>query len=133
MTSSETIQWGEQALKHLKELRRYLVSARRWGYWDILKGKKLVTYFKRRKIRKAKRLAKTISRELKTFDRSVQNLTNHQDHKIKLKGQGAFFDYFFDNPFYDLFIQSKTVKNLEKIDDTIAQLENTLAQLKQME
>ncbi|MDO5755184.1 MAG: hypothetical protein Q4P28_03020 [Tissierellia bacterium] len=120
---------GQRAYTLMLNLKSALVGAKRWGYLDIVKGKKIVTFLKRRRIRKAEYIANNASRALVEFNRVLTNLNQNPNFSYSLGRHGVFFDYFFDNAFYDLIVQSRINGNIRKADNTIKQIERILQNL----
>lgn len=121
---------GESAHAILMDMKSNLISARRWGYLDILKGKALLTYIKRRYIRRAEKQARQASRALMEFNRILTNLDRNPDLRINFGRHGVFFDYFLDNAVFDLIVQTQINGNIRKIDATLVRIEKILKELR---
>ena len=128
----EAFEAGERALASLKNAKASLGSARSWGIFDILGGKGLTGIIKHMKIGDARTSLDRAKADLNRFSRELSDVRELQGLDIEIGDFMTFADFFFDNIFFDLMVQSKIRQAQDKVDDAIWRVEMILNNLKRI-
>ena len=125
----ETIDAADEALRYLYDAKESLASARRWGILDISGGTVFSTMFKRKKMSIAQQNMNKAKEALKKFTEELDDIDSLVNLDFKMDDFLSFADYFFDNIFTDLHVQSKITDARNKIDYTINAIETIRSEL----
>lgn len=112
-----------------------LNSARNWGAMDIIGGGKMISYVKRRKIRKYRKLLERIDVERKNLAKDLRGLGIDPPAKVSSAGAGLFgslIDIFADNFAIDAMSQvniARTKKDLKAFRKEVKDIEKELKRL----
>ena len=125
----EAINAADDALIALRNAEKSLSSAGNWGIWDIMGGGFLSTFFKHNKMDQAQRELDEARKALQRFRNELADLGRTADFNLDVGGFLRFTDYFLDDIFSDLMVQSKIRQGQQQIKQAIQQIEGTRQQL----
>ena len=125
----EAINAADDALIALRSAEKSLSSAGNWGIWDIMGGGFLSTFFKLNKMDLAQRELEEARSALRRFKSELADLGRTADFNLNVDGFLRFTDYFFDDIFSDLMVQSKIKQGQQQIRRAIQQIEDIRRQL----
>lgn len=125
----EAINAADDALIALRNAENSLSSAGNWGIWDIMGGGFLSTFFKHNKMDQAQRELDEARRALQRFRNELADLGRTADFNLDVGGFLRFTDYFFDDIFSDLMVQSKIRQGQQQVQQAIHQIEGIRQQL----
>lgn len=125
----EAINAADDALIALRNAENSLSSAGNWGIWDIMGGGFLSTFFKHNKMDQAQRELDEARRALQRFRNELADLGRTADFNLDVGGFLRFTDYFFDDIFSDLMVQSKIRQGQQQLQQAIHQIEGIRQQL----
>lgn len=117
----EAIQAADDALIALRRAEKYLSGAAGWGVWDVLGGGFLATFFKHNKINQAQYELENAQYALRRFQQELSDL--NQSANLNIGDFLCFTDYFFDDFFSDLLVQSKIRQGQRQLRQTIERIE----------
>ncbi len=126
----EAIIAGERALRSLYVAREKLQKAGNWGLIDMFGGGTFSGLMKHGRISEAKQCIAEANRDLKVFQRELQDVNTLFDLQIDIGGLLSAFDFFFDGFLADAMVQSKISKAKDGVDRAIPQVERALSKLK---
>ena len=121
----EAIAACNDALNDLDYAKDYLKSARNWGIWDILGGGFISTFIKRSKMDKARACMENARRSLLHLADELDDIEGMSDLGLDMDDFVSFADYFFDGFLADMMVQSRIADAMVRLDDAIAQVEET--------
>jgi len=125
----EAINAADDALIALRNAENSLSSAGNWGIWDIIGGGFLSTFFKHNKMDQAQRELDEARKALQRFRNELADLGRTADFNLDVHGFLRFTDYFFDDIFSDLMVQSKIRQGRQQVQQAIGQIEGIRQQL----
>lgn len=125
----EAINAADDALISLRSAEKSLSSAGNWGIWDIMGGGFLSTFFKHNKMDQAQRELEEARSALRRFKDELADLGRAADFSLNVDGFLRFTDYFFDDIFSDLLVQSKIRQGRQQVQQAIRQIEDIRTQL----
>lgn len=125
----EAINAADDALIALRNAENSLSSAGGWGIWDIMGGGFLSTLFKHDKIDQAQYELEEARNALQRFRNELADLGRTADFNLDVGGFLRFTDYFFDDIFSDLMVQSKIRQGKQQVQQAIRQIEGVRQQL----
>lgn len=125
----EAINAADDALIALRSAEKSLSGAGNWGIWDIMGGGFLSTFFKHNKMDQAQRELEEARSALRRFKSELADLGRTADFNLNVDGFLRFTDYFFDDIFSDLMVQSKIRQGQQQIRRAIQQIEDIRRQL----
>jgi len=126
----EAIEAGTKALSSLKAAKRSLSDARGWGIFDILGGGILSTLIKHSKMNEANRYISQAKSDLHKFSRELNDISYIYEDNFNMSEFASFADYFFDNFFMDMYVQSKITTLQSKVDEAIYRVETILDEIR---
>ena len=126
---SEAIQAADEALEHLYRARDLLHSARNWGAFDIFAGGFISSLVKRGKMSGAQDELDDARGALARLSRELRDIDGVGG--LDLAGSGLSFaaDVFFDNAFFDLYVQGQIDDARYHVNRAIKQVEDVRSQL----
>ena len=125
----EAINAADDALIALRKAEKSLSNAGGWGLWDILGGGFISTFLKHERIDKAQSELEEARRALTRFRSELNDVGRAADFNLDVSSFLRFTDYFFDDIFSDLMVQSKISKGRRQVQQAIDQIENIRRQL----
>ena len=125
----EAVAAGEKALHSLKEAKKSLGSARKWGIFDLLGGKNVSGVMKHIRIGDAKNSLERAKSDLYRFSRELNDVRELEGLNIEIGNFLTFADFFFDGFLADIMVQSRIKKAQGDIDEAILRVENILGAL----
>ena len=125
----EAINAADDVLIALRNTEKSLSSAGNWGIWDIMGGGFLSTFLKHNKIDQAQHKLEEARRALQRFRNELADLGRTVDFNLDVSGFLRFTDYFFDDIFSDLMVQSKIRQGQQQVRQAIHQIEGIRQQL----
>lgn len=128
----EAINAADDALIALRSAEKSLSSAGNWGIWDIMGGGFLSTFFKHNKMDQAQNELEEARIALRRFKSELADLGRTADFNLNVDGFLRFTDYFFDDIFSDLMVQSKIRQGRQQVQQAILQIESIRQQLWRM-
>lgn len=128
----EAINAADDALIALRSAEKSLSSAGNWGIWDIMGGGFLSTFFKHNKMDQAQNELEEARIALRRFKSELADLGRTADLNLNVDGFLRFTDYFFDDIFSDLMVQSKIRQGRQQVQQAILQIESIRQQLWRM-
>lgn len=126
----EAIDAGERALSSLKSAQEKLSSASNWGLLDMFGGGLFSTIMKHSKMSDAQNLMENAKRDLKRFQKELQDVNVPLDFRMEVGGFLSFADFFFDGFVADYLVQSKISDTKAQISDAIFRVEQILNELR---
>ena len=126
---AEAIQAADEALEHLYRARDLLHSARNWGAFDIFAGGFISSLVKRGKMSGAQDELDDARGALARLSRELRDIDGVGG--LDLAGSGLSFaaDVFFDNAFFDLYVQGQIDDARYHVNRAIKQVEDVRSQL----
>ena len=126
---AEAIQAADEALEHLYRARDLLHSARNWGAFDIFAGGFISSLVKRGKMSGAQDELDDARGALARLSRELRDIDGVGG--LDLAGSGLSFaaDVFFDNAFFDLYVQGQIDDARYHVNRAINQVEDVRSQL----
>lgn len=126
---AEAIQAADEALEHLYRARDLLHSARNWGAFDIFTGGFISSLVKRGKMSGAQDELDDARGALARLSRELRDIDGVGG--LDLAGSGLSFaaDVFFDNAFFDLYVQGQIDDARYHVNRAIKQVEDVRSQL----
>lgn len=125
----EAVQAADEALEHLYRARDLLHSARNWGAFDIFAGGFISSLVKRGKMSGAQDELDDARGALARLSRELRDIDGVGG--LDLAGSGLSFaaDVFFDNAFFDLYVQGQINDARYHVNRAIKQVEDVRSQL----
>ena len=125
----EAVQAADEALGHLYRARDLLHSARNWGAFDIFAGGFISSLVKRGKMSGAQDELDDARGALARLSRELRDIDGVGG--LDLAGSGLSFaaDVFFDNAFFDLYVQGQIDDARYHVNRAIKQVEDVRSQL----
>lgn len=122
MSIDAAIDVANEILTHLENAHKNLISAKKWGVFDILGGKLIATAGKHEQLELAqKELTQAVSK-FALLKKLVSYYDYLQNYDLKVNDISMVMDYLFDNPITDFITQSKIKNNIIEVEDGIAQM-----------
>lgn len=115
----EAIDAGDEALGYLEQALEYIKSAQKWGIADIFGGGIIITSIKRSKMKQAQEIIVHAEESLANFSRELNDIHMYDTFRVANDSFVEFADYFFDNPFMDMMVQSRLNATRKQIEDAI--------------
>ena len=125
----EAINAADDALIALRSAEKSLSSAGNWGIWDIMGGGFLSTFLKHNKMEEAQRELEKARNALRRFKDELSDLGRTADFNLDVSSILRFTDYFLDDIFSDLMVQSKIRQGKQQVQQAIRQIEGVRQQL----
>ncbi len=125
----EAIQAADDALFHLQNARRHLVSARNWGIWDLMGGGFLSTLVKHSQMDRAGSEMEAAREAVCRFSRELSDVTAVACTGIDTDDFLSFADYFFDGFLADFMVQSRISRAREQVDAALRRITSLREQL----
>lgn len=126
----EALEAGRNLLDALADVKKSLNSAESWGTWDMLGGGFLATAAKHSRIDEARSGIEKAQWLLNRFHSELADIGGSIEVDIGIGSFLTFADYFFDGIFADWAVQSKISDALQRVSDTIYNVETLLQKLK---
>ena len=126
----EALHAGRQAEQALSGVLDSLDSAESWGTWDMLRGGLFTTMAKHGHIDDARAGIDHAQRALSRFRTELADVSQLRVPDLQVGEFTSFADYFFDGLFVDLYIQDKIGTARRSAEETAAQVEDLLSQLR---
>lgn len=114
----------------LDQMIGQLDSAAGWGTWDILGGGMLATMAKHGRMNDAQNAAFQARQAISRFRTELADVSQLRVPDLQVGEFTSFADYFFDGLFVDLYIQDKIGTARRSAEETAAQVEDLLSQLR---
>lgn len=119
----EAINAADDALAALRNAEKSLSSAGGWGIWDMLGGGFFSSLMKHSRIEDAQRDLEAARRALARFKNELADLGRVAEINLDMGNLLRFADYFFDNIFSDMMVQSKIRDGQRQVQQAIHQIE----------
>ena len=119
----EAIRAADDALIALRRAEESLSSAGNWGLWDMLGGGFFSTLVKHNKIDQAQGELREAQAALAHFRDELADVGRIVSFDLDTGGFLRFADYFFDDFFSDVLVQSKISRGKQKLRQAIGQVE----------
>lgn len=129
----EALSAGRRAEVCLSRVLDSLDSARDWGVWDMVGGGLLSTAMKHERLDDAQDGLRQVQRALSDFRTQLADVGDIQVPDISIGSFATFADYFFDNLFVDLHIQSSIQDAQEGVSKVRYQVHSALHTLEEAE
>ena len=126
----EAICAGKDVGYALDQMIGQLDSAAGWGTWDILGGGMLATMAKHGRMNDAQNAAFQARQAISRFRTELADVSQLWVPDLQVGEFTSFADYFFDGLFVDLYIQDKIGTARRSAEETAAQVEDLLSQLR---
>ena len=118
----EAIEAADEAIERLQAAQRELDNAGSWGLLDMFGGGLFTTMLKHSRIDAAKEEIEAARSAIKRFKDELEDVGKNLTLDIDIGGFATFADYFFDNIFTDVFIQSKISDAKRQVEEAIYQI-----------
>ena len=125
----EAINAADDALIALRRAEKSLSSAGGWGLWDILGGGFISSLLKHNSIDQAQDALQEARAALRRFKRELADIGHAADFDLNVGDFLRFADYFFDDVFSDLMVQSKISQGKQRVRQAIQQIESIRSHL----
>lgn len=129
----EALSAGRRAEVCLSQVLDSLDSARDWGVWDMVGGGLLSTAMKHERLDDAQDGLQQVQRALSDFRTQLADVGDIQVPDISIGSFATFADYFFDNLFVDLHIQSSIQDAQDGVSKVRYQVHSALHTLEEAE
>jgi len=127
---TEAINAGNKVLSALKTIHNALKKAKGWGTYDIIGGGFFANMIKHSHIDEAENNMRDLKYLLNKYTRELKDVNMQVSINIDISEMLKFADFFFDNIFSDMMVQSKINRSLEQVKKTYATIGNQLSELK---
>lgn len=127
--AQEVVAAGNNVLKELRSVIKYLDNARGWGAWDMMGGGLISTAVKNSKIDKAKKSLHRAQHYLIILNTELKDIPQAQQVLYKYEGFTKFADFFFDGLIIDWIVQSginRSLKNAQTVYQSVLAIVNDL-------
>lgn len=128
----EAIAAGERAMVALNQAESSLSTARGMGVWDMLGGGIISGLLKHSNMDKAQDYMEQAERELRNFQRELNDVQMRCEVRINFDELSRLADYFFDNFLVDAMIQSRIKDSQRQVAQIKYQVQGTIDRLRQM-
>lgn len=125
----EAVDAGNRALNSLRLAQSNLDSAKNWGFVDMLGGGLISTVVKHSKMYDSKRNMQQAKNDLRDFSRELEDVNMSNNLDIETGDFLTFADWFFDGLIVDWMVQDRINNASDKVDESIAKVEDILRQL----
>lgn len=125
----EAINAADDALAALRNAEKSLSSAGGWGIWDMLGGGFFSSLMKHSRIEDAQRDLEAARRALARFKNELADLGRVAEINLDMGNLLRFADYFFDNIFSDMMVQSKIREGQRQLSQAIDRVEEVRRRL----
>ena len=129
---SEAIVAADAALDSLRKAEEYLDTARGWGVVDIIGGGFFSTWMKRNRMEDAKKELAKAKNALRSLTRELGDVRDIEMPNLETGGFLEFADYFMNNFFADMMVQSKINEARNNIYVTREKVEKIRARLHEL-
>ena len=119
----EAIHAADDALAALRRAEKSLSGAGGWGIWDMLGGGFFSSLMKHSRIGDAQRDLEEAQRALARFRNELADLGRVAEINLDMGGLLRFADFFFDNIFSDMMVQSKIREGQRQLRQAIDRIE----------
>ncbi len=117
---------GDDALYYLEGAKEFLQSAGNWGIADLLGGGIFISMIKRNKMREAKTQIEMARNAMAAFSRELADVDRNLSLELDMDDFLGFADFFFDNFFVDMMVQSKISRARAQVDEAIDRVNDTM-------
>ena len=124
---------AHEVLALLREVERYLKSARNWGIYDMFRGGFIASMIKHGKIDKAEAQLRQVGAKLRQLQKELGDVSLGLDPQLNISGFHRFMDIAFDNVISDWLVQSKIRDSLHEVSQVYAEVERVLSVLDRIE
>ncbi len=125
----EAINAGKEVIYALESIKEALSKARNWGTWDIFGGGFISDMVKHSNLDKAEDNMQQLRYLLNKYTRELKDINMHISINLDISDMLRFADFFFDNIFSDMMVQSKINRALEQVDKAYNIVNNQIYQL----
>lgn len=126
---AEAIDAADEALAHLYRARDLLHSARNWGAFDILAGGFISSLVKRGKMSGAQDELDDARGALARLSRELRDIDGVGGFDLAGSKLSFAADVFFDNAFFDLYVQGQIDDARYHVNRAIRQVEDVRRRL----
>ncbi len=126
----EALSVGLQLDAQLKEVLNILDSARNWGLYDMVAGGLIASAIKHDRLDRAKQQIDEAVYLLKRFNTELADVSKEIAGDLQFDGFTRFADLFFDNFFFDWFVQDKIVNVTTQTKELQRRVRETLDALR---
>jgi len=119
----EAINAADDALAALRRAEKSLSGAGGWGIWDMLGGGFFSSLMKHSRIGDAQRDLEEARRALARFKNELADLGRVAEINLDMGDLLRFADFFFDNIFSDMMVQSKIREGQRQVRQAIDRIE----------
>lgn len=128
----EAIRAADEALHYLDKAKKTLNSAQGWGVVDLLGGKKVITFFKQRKIHKAEMDLARASVAIEKLNKEVNDVERIVNIDFNMSVVLKLADFFFGGAIADWIVLGKIGEAKLKITNATMQVLEVKAQLESL-
>lgn len=125
----EAIDAGKRAIVSLQKAKEKLEGASNWGIVDMLGGGFFSTMLKHSKMDEANREMQTAQKDLHIFANELSDLSTIITFDFQVDGFMSFADFFMDNCFVDMMVQSQINQAKQQVQQAIVKVEDILIHL----
>lgn len=125
----EAMEAGKRAQRALEAARSCLKTAGGWGVWDMIGGGLFSGLLKHSSMDKAQRYVEDAVREMRAFQKELDDVSGAEEFHITLDGFSKAADLFLDNIVVDYLVQSRireSQKQLEQLSIRVERIMETL-------
>lgn len=128
----EAIKACDKVIGLLNKTRRALNSAQGLGIWDLLGGKKFVTFIKRLKIRNAEKHLAQAKRAIKVLNQEIQDVEQIVNINFDMGIVLTLADYFFGGAIADWIVLGKLGEAKLKVEKAKMQVYDIKVELESL-
>ena len=126
---AEAVAAGSRALMNLRRSQEFLDKAANWGLFDMLAGGIFATLGKHQKIREAQDAMEEARQSLRAFEKELQDVNLNLNLDLEIGEFLTFADYFLDNVFVDVMVQSRLSSAAGELERTRSDVRGILTKL----
>ncbi len=128
----EAIRAADEALNYLDKAKKTLNSAQGWGIVDLLGGKKVITFFKQRKIHKAEMDIARAKVAIDRLNKEVSDVERIIDVNLDMGMVLKLADFFFGGAIADWIVLGRIGEAKLKISTATTQILEIKAELERL-
>ena len=126
---AEAVAAGSRALMNLRRSQEFLDKAANWGLFDMLAGGIFATLVKHQKIKEAQDVMEEARQSLRAFEKELQDVNLNLNLDLEIGEFLTFADYFLDNVFVDVMVQSRLSSAAGELERTRSDVRGILTKL----
>ncbi|MCQ2575146.1 MAG: hypothetical protein MJ162_00280 [Treponema sp.] len=104
-----------QIIPYVEDAESQLMSARNWGFVDMMGGGLFTNLIKHSKLSNASADMNTVNCLMQELQNTLQSIEVPQDYRMNIGGFASFADFFFDGFLIDAYMLGQIFESLDHI------------------